>query len=106
MAKTFVGPRLRQLRRERKETQADMAAALGVSAAYVNLLENNQRSLSVQVLMALSDAYDVDWRDLITDESATKLADLRNAFQDPLFEGGVPDHSGIACRDRSRAAGR
>ena len=85
MAKTFVGPRLRRLRRERRQTQAGMAEALGVSAAYVNLLENNQRSLSVQVLMALSDVYDVDWRDLVKDESAHRLADLRNALQDPMF---------------------
>ncbi len=68
-----------------------MAQKLGVSPAYVNLLENNQRSLSVQVLMALSDAYQVDWRDLIKDESSTKLADLRNAVQDPVFGGEIPD---------------
>ncbi|MEO1399456.1 MAG: helix-turn-helix transcriptional regulator, partial [Pseudomonadota bacterium] len=47
MKKTFVGPQLRQLRRAQKQTQAEMAKALGVSPAYVNLLENNQRSLSV-----------------------------------------------------------
>src|SRR3546814_16495430 len=60
--KTLIGPRLRQLRREHRQTQAEMAATLGVSTAYVNLLEDNQRSLSVQMLMALSDAYGVDWR--------------------------------------------
>ena len=91
MRKTFVGPRLRQLRREHKQTQAEMAKALGVSAAYVNLLENNQRSLSVKVLMALSDAYRVDWRDLVKDESSTRLADLRNALQDPFFGKLPPD---------------
>ena len=91
MTKTFVGPRLRKLRREHKQTQADMARSLGVSAAYVNLLENNQRSLSVQMLMALTDAYQVDWRDLIKDESSTRLADLRNAVQDPIFSGDRPD---------------
>lgn len=86
MRKTFVGPRLRQLRRKNKQTQAEMAKSLGVSAAYVNLLENNQRSLSVQVLMALSDAYKVDWRELVKDESSSRLADLRTALQDPIFE--------------------
>lgn len=91
MRKTLIGPRLRQLRREHRQTQAEMAAALGVSTAYVNLLENNQRSLSVQMLMALSDAYGVDWRDLIKDESATLLADLRNAMQDPAFGSAPPD---------------
>lgn len=91
MTKTFVGPRLRQLRRDRNQTQAQMAEALGVSAAYVNLLENNQRSLSVQVLLKLSDAYGVDWRDLVNDESSSRLADLRNALQDPVFGPRRPD---------------
>jgi len=91
LGKTLIGPRLRQLRREHKQTQAEMARALGVSTAYVNLLENNQRSLSVQMLMALSDAYGVDWRDLIKDESSTLLADLRNAMQDPIFGNAPPD---------------
>lgn len=48
MTKTFVGPQLRQLRRERRQTQAEMAKVLGVSAGYVNLLENNERSLSLR----------------------------------------------------------
>ena len=85
MAKIFVGPRLRQLRVQRKQTQAEMARFLGVSPAYVNMLENNQRSLSVQVLMALEEAYQVDWRDLAGDDSGTKLTELRNALQDPVF---------------------
>lgn len=91
MTKTFVGPRLRQLRRDSKETQAEMAETLGVSAAYVNLLENNQRSLSVQMLMKLSDSYGVDWRDLVQDESSTRLADLRAVLQDPIFGDDRPD---------------
>jgi len=91
MTKTFVGPKLRELRREKGQTQAEMAKALGVSAAYVNLLENNQRSLSLQVLMALSDAYAVDWRDLIKDETSNTLADLRNTLQDPAFDDNRPD---------------
>lgn len=89
--KTLVGPWLRQLRREHKQTQAEMAKALGVSTAYVNLLENNQRGLSVPVLMSLADAYGVDWRDLINDENSNLLADLRNAVQDPVFVGATPD---------------
>jgi transcriptional regulator with XRE-family HTH domain len=89
--KTFIGPRLRRLRLERGETQAQMAAALGVSASYVNLLENNQRSVSVQVLLKLMETYGVDWRDIADDEGSTMLADLRAAVQDPLLEGTRPD---------------
>ncbi len=91
MAKTFVGPRLRQLRRERKQTQAEMAKTLGISPGYINLLENNQRSLSVRLLMALADAYQVDWRDIVHDETSNLLAELRTVIRDPMFSGGVPD---------------
>jgi XRE family transcriptional regulator, fatty acid utilization regulator len=93
LQKTFIGPRLRRLRRERAETQNQMAKALGISPAYVNLLENNQRSVSVQVLLRLLEVYGVDWKDIAADESATRLADLRAALQDPLFEATRPDLS-------------
>ncbi|MEM9782857.1 MAG: helix-turn-helix domain-containing protein, partial [Pseudomonadota bacterium] len=89
--KNFVGPRLRQLRREHKQTQAEMARALGLSAAYVNLLENNQRSLSVQVLLRLSEVYGVDWREMVADDGPSRLADLRAVIQDPILEGERPD---------------
>jgi predicted transcriptional regulator/transcriptional regulator with XRE-family HTH domain len=91
MSKTFVGPQLRQLRRVRRQTQAEMAKALGISAGYVNLLENNQRSLSVRLLMALADTYQVDWRDIIRDETPNLLSELRNVVRDPMFSGNVPD---------------
>jgi predicted transcriptional regulator/transcriptional regulator with XRE-family HTH domain len=89
--KNFVGPRLRQLRREHGQTQAVMAASLGLSPAYINLLENNQRSLSVQVLLRLSEVYGVDWRDRLKDDGPMALADLHNALQDPVFAATKPD---------------
>ncbi len=91
MSKTFVGPQLRQLRRSQDQTQAEMARALGVSPGYVNLLENNQRSLSVRLLAAIADAYDVDWRDLVSDEAGRLLGDLRTALKDPMFADRAPD---------------
>ncbi len=91
MQKTFIGTQLRQLRREHRQTQSEMGRVLGVSAAYINLLEKNQRSLSVPVLMALADQYNVDWRDVVMDKSANILADLRHAVQDPLFAASQPD---------------
>lgn len=68
-----------------------MARALDVSAAYVNLLENNQRSLSVKVLMALTETYGVDWRSLVNDTEAGKVADLRAIVKDPIFSCEAPD---------------
>jgi predicted transcriptional regulator/DNA-binding XRE family transcriptional regulator len=91
MRKTFIGPRLRQLRLQHKQTQAEMAKAISVSPAYVTMLENNQRSLSVQVLIAIEEAYDVNWRNLVDGDQTTTLADLKTALQDPLFAGTSPD---------------
>ncbi len=91
MQKTFIGPHLRRLRLERKQTQGEMARTLGMSTAYVNLLENNQRSVSVAVLLRLFEAYGVDWRDIAQNDGAARLADLRAAIQDPIFEGARPD---------------
>ena len=55
--KLFIGPRLRALRLERGLTQTDFARLLGVSGSLVNLLERNQRSASLAVLMRLSDVF-------------------------------------------------
>ena len=91
MQKTFIGPHLRRLRLERSETQGAMARALGISPSYVNLLENNERSVSVQVLLKLFEAYGVDWREIAEEDGSGQLADLRAALQDPLFAGARPD---------------
>jgi transcriptional regulator with XRE-family HTH domain len=91
MGKAFIGPKLRQIRLARNQTQAEMAEALGLSASYINLLENNQRSLSVRVLMSISSVYGIDWRELTANEAAHRLADLRQAVQDPIFGDTVPD---------------
>ncbi len=91
MQKTFIGPHLRRLRLERSETQGAMARTLGISTSYVNLLENNERSVSVQVLLRLFEAYGVDWREIAEDDGAGQLADLRAAMQDPLFATSRPD---------------
>jgi XRE family transcriptional regulator, fatty acid utilization regulator len=91
MRKTFIGPQLRRLRQDRAETQLQMARRLGISTAYVNLLENNQRSVSVAILLRMFEVYGVDWRDIAEDDSTARLSDLRAALQDPIFDNIRPD---------------
>jgi hypothetical protein len=45
----------------------------------------------VRLLMALADTYQVDWRDIVHDETSNLLAELRNAIRDPMFAGALPD---------------
>ena len=91
MQKTFIGPHLRRLRTERGETQGAMARALGISTSYVNLLENNERSVSVPVMLRLFEVYGIDWRDIAEEDGSSQLADLRAIIQDPIFDAGRPD---------------
>ncbi len=91
MQKTFIGPHLRRLRLERSETQGAMARALGISTSYVNLLENNERSVSVPVMLRLFEVYGIDWREIAEDGGTSQLADLRAIIQDPLFDAARPD---------------
>ncbi|MEO2039003.1 MAG: helix-turn-helix transcriptional regulator, partial [Martelella sp.] len=59
-SKIFAGPRLRRLRKQMELTQTAMAEALSISPSYLNLIERNQRPLTVQLLLKLAAVYDVD----------------------------------------------
>ena len=83
--KIFVGRRIRRLRRELGMTQAAMADDLAISSSYLNLIEGNQRPLSVQLLLRLDEAYDIDLKELSGEDDARIAASLREVFSDPLF---------------------
>lgn len=54
---TPLGTRLRRLRAERGTTLASMAAALGVSAAYLSALEHGKRGVPRAVFLELINGY-------------------------------------------------
>jgi transcriptional regulator with XRE-family HTH domain len=84
------GPRLavkvRELRRREGVTQARMAARLGVSASYLNLIENGRRPLTAQLLLKLAQEFQVDLREFAADDSEALAQDLAEAFGDPMFD--------------------
>jgi predicted transcriptional regulator/DNA-binding XRE family transcriptional regulator len=89
--KIFAGPRLKRLRRDRHLTQAAMAAELDVSPSYLNLMERNQRPITVQVLLKLTDVYGIDPRDFMEGEAEHSAGEIEQILADPLFrEAGVP----------------
>ncbi len=89
--KIFAGPRLKRLRRERQLTQARMAEELDVSPSYLNLMERNQRPLTIQVLLRLTDVYGLDPRDFIESAADQSVAEVEQILTDPLFrEATVP----------------
>ena len=80
MAKTFSGARLRRLREERRLTQAALAGALNLSTSYVNQLENDQRPITVPVLLALTERFDLPAQYFSSDSDARLVADLSEVF--------------------------
>lgn len=86
--KIFAGPRIRRIRIDRALTQSAMAETLGISPSYLNLIERNQRPLTVQLLIKLASAYKIDLHALQSDDAP--LAALREVFADPLLAGELP----------------
>ena len=82
-----LGGRLRRIRQERRLTQAQMAEQLGISASYLNLLEHNQRPVTVAVLLRLAQRLSIDLQNLSIDEDEQLRSDLMEAFADPIFDG-------------------
>ena len=82
MKKVFMGLRLRRLRAERGLTQIALAQTLGLSPSYLNQLEQNQRPLTVAVLLRIHQALGVDIQAFSEDEEARLVAGMREALAD------------------------
>ncbi|MEO0341919.1 MAG: short-chain fatty acyl-CoA regulator family protein [Pseudomonadota bacterium] len=87
--KVFAGPRIRRMRNSMGLTQSAMAEQIGVSPSYLNLIERNQRPLTVQVLLKLSSEFDLDLGDLKSGQGETVPA-LKEVFSDALLAGELP----------------
>ena len=73
---TPLGARLRQLRADRGATLAQMAAELGVSAAYLSALEHGKRGVPRAVFLELVNGYfNLGWDDA---EDLRHLAEISN----------------------------
>ena len=77
MHKTYMGVRLKTLREQRGITQAALAQALNLSPSYLNQIENNQRPLTVPVLLRLQSSMGVDLQFFSEDEEARLISEVR-----------------------------
>ena len=69
---------MRRIRNGLSLTQTAMAEALGISPSYLNLIERNQRPLTVQLLLKLSSVYKVDL-DELQGEATGSVTQLRGS---------------------------
>ncbi|MGE6786633.1 short-chain fatty acyl-CoA regulator family protein [Ensifer adhaerens] len=89
MKKAFMGVRLKRLREERKLTQQTLADIVGISLSYLNQIENNQRPLTVAVLVKLNAAFGMDVQLFSDDDDARLIGELREALSEPSVDGPV-----------------
>lgn len=87
--KIFAGPRIRRIRNAKELTQTAMAEGLGISPSYLNLIERNQRPLTVQLILRLASVYKVE-PDELQAQAGGSIAALREMFADPLLSGELP----------------
>ena len=85
--KALLGNKIRRLRQDRSLTQQQMAEQLGISPSYLNLIEHNERPVTVALLLKLGQNFEVDLQDL-SEEDERKLAmGLREVFADATLRG-------------------
>ena len=82
MAKTFVGSRVRQLRRERGFSQAALAQMLDISPSYLNQIEHDVRPLTVSVLLRITEVFGVDAGFFASQDDTRLVAELREVTLD------------------------
>lgn len=77
------GFRLRQKRREQGITQAALAAQVGISASYLNLIEHAKRDVAGALLRRLADALGLELSELTGQEEVRLTQDLADVAADP-----------------------
>jgi predicted transcriptional regulator/transcriptional regulator with XRE-family HTH domain len=93
----MIGRVVRRLRQEQGITQAALAARLGISASYMNLIEADQRAITASLVFKLADALSVDLA-LLSGQAEGRLeSGLREVFRDPLLGAeAVPEDQAAA----------
>ncbi len=92
MARALIGRTVRRLRSEQRLSQQALAARLGISASYLNLIEHDQRAVTASLLIKLGETLRVDLATLSGREERQLEAGLREAFADPLLSAdAVPE---------------
>jgi hypothetical protein len=82
-----LGKRVRRLRASLQLTQVEMAKRLNMSASYLNLIEHDQRPLTLKLLLRLGEVFDVDLNAFSESEEGRIVTYLAEVLVDPVFRG-------------------
>lgn len=96
-----IGGRIARLRRRRSLSQADLAAAIGISGSYLNLIEHNRRKLTVPLLLKLAGYLGVEPGELADSDEGRLVSDLMEMFGDDVFADS--DMTNMEVKDLAHA---
>ncbi|WP_426955507.1 helix-turn-helix domain-containing protein [Muricoccus radiodurans] len=85
MSRPQIGQTIRRIRQEKAFSQQALAARLGISASYLNLIEHDQRGVTASLLFKLTDALQVDLAALSGQAERQLETGLREVLSDPLL---------------------
>lgn len=83
--KLFLGTKVRRVREQHGLTQASLSQQLQISPSYLNQIENDQRPLTIQVLIKLGQLFDIDLTDFSEESDDRLLGELKSCLEDPMF---------------------
>ena len=83
----LTGSRIRERRVMAGQKQADLAAEIGISASYLNLIEHNRRRIGGKLLLNISSALGVEPTALTEGAEAALISTLREAADDAGLSG-------------------
>lgn len=94
MATPLIGLKIRERRKELGLTQTELAARVGISVSYLNLIEHNRRSIGGRLLRQVAEELQVGLESLDGATERRLAADLTEVMADPLLDGiGLEAHA-------------
>lgn len=85
MARPLLGRTIRRIRLEKGLAQQALAARLGISASYLNLIEHDQRAVTASLLIKLTTALEVDIAALSGVSERQLEVGLQEVLSDPML---------------------
>lgn len=93
---TIVGPRIREARRARGMTQAELARRVGISASYLNLIERNRRGIAGKRLSDIAEALGLGLAELDGKAERRLVQELDGVAADPrLADFGIEREAAV-----------
>lgn len=85
--RTPIGARIRRKRMAAGLSQVALAQALGISASYLNLIENNKRAIGGTLLLRIGERLGIDLEHLSGDSEARTIGAIGELMSDPVMGG-------------------